>query len=146
MCVNKISVWETWHPRNRICASLGASFTVMWLMKFFHYNAHQSSSISGSLFLSVSLLIGPLLGEVLWIHACPYVHLPLPMQVNLWKSVQNFCPEILHSDKNLETEKSGRTGFSRKILVCPKIGKKRPWNGLKTDFRSPLYTKAPDPP
>ena len=33
--------------------------------------------------------------------------------------------EFLHSDKNLETEKSCRSGFSRKI-ICPKIGKNGP--------------------
>ena len=31
---------------------------------------------------------------------------------------------VLHGNKNLKTEKSGRKGFSRKILVCPKICKR----------------------
>ena len=31
---------------------------------------------------------------------------------------------VLHGNKNLKTEKSGRSGFSRKILVCPKICKR----------------------
>ena len=39
-----------------------------------------------------------------------------------------ICPlvysEILHSDRNIETENSDRSGFFRKNLVCPKLGKK----------------------
>lgn len=33
-------------------------------------------------------------------------------------------PEISRSDRNLETEKINRSGFSTKNLICTKIGKK----------------------
>ena len=47
----------------------------------------------------------------------------------VWKQLENpnlQFPEILYSDRNLETEKRDRNGFSRKTPVCTIIDKKDP--------------------
>ena len=66
---------------------------------------------------------GVLMNSCLCVHpsVCPYICITSFLR-NLFVS---FLSEFLHSDKNLETEKSCRSGFSRKN-ICPKIGKNGP--------------------
>ena len=54
----------------------------------------------------------------------------LPLNLSVSMSVTSFSWSLLiriykflHSNRNLEKEKSGRSGFSGKMLVCAKMGK-----------------------
>ena len=66
-----------------------------------------------------------LLEEVLWSHACLSVRLSVTSFS--WNWLINFS-EMLHNNKNRETEKIGRWNFFKKFLVCPKISSKRVQN------------------
>lgn len=55
----------------------------------------------------------------------------------VWKQLENpnlQFPEILYSDRNLETEKNDRSRFSGKILTCYEVGP----NGVILHFQKIL--------
>ena len=75
------------------------------------------SCLTGSQILLYSLII-------LWIHADPYVRTYFSLHLVLRRICSFAFSKILYSNGNLESGKSDRKAFSRKILLCPRMGKK----------------------
>lgn len=59
-------------------------------------------------------------------HACPSISMYIGVCKELLNLVMSFFSEVLHSDGNLEAEKSHKNRFSRKIIVFLKVGEKFP--------------------
>ena len=55
--------------------------------------------------------------------SCMFVRLSVRLQPGFPGISPLLFSEILHSDRNLETEKSESIEFPRKILICPIKGK-----------------------
>ena len=100
-----------------------------WIWKNGNFILAQTKTCLSVLVKGPKALFGPLAGEIQWIHACPCIC--APVCPSGCASVTNFSwnlfvsfSKILHGKKNLKTEKSDRSRFSGKVLVCPKSTEK----------------------